>query len=270
MTRSPANPWRRSAPLVVAHRGQRATRPEQTLEAYRFAIELGCEAIECDVQRTRDGRLVMLHDLTLDRTTDGHGRIADHIWDEVRGLDAGSWFDPAFRETRLPTLEEAIELAEAASIPLCIEIKGSADDAPRTAVDVARLLRDRGLLDRMFMSSFDHAALAAATRDVGRILLAPERLPEAGPSDPATAVAQARALGATALQHRWEDLTSEVVEALHDADVAVWAWPVDSQEAIAHSVAVGADGMIGDDVELLRQGLELVAAGGAAAAGRSA
>ncbi|HEV7809864.1 MAG TPA: glycerophosphodiester phosphodiesterase family protein, partial [Candidatus Limnocylindrales bacterium] len=186
-----------------------------------------------------------------------HGPISDRTWDEVRGLDAGSWFDPGFRDCRLPTLEEAIELAEAASIPLCIEIKGTAADAPRTAVEVARLLRERGLLDRMFVSSFDHAALAAATTDVGAILLAPERLPESGPSDPATAVAQARAVGATALQHRWEDLTTEVVEALHDADVAVWAWPIDSQEAIAHSVAVGADGIIGDDVELLRTGLEL-------------
>jgi glycerophosphoryl diester phosphodiesterase len=264
MTRPATNPWRRPVPLVVAHRGQRATRPEQTIEAYRVAIELGCEAIECDVQRTRDGRLVMLHDLALDRTTNGRGRLADRTWDEVRGLDAGSWFDPAFADVRLPTLEESIDLAEAASIPLCIEIKGTPDDAPETAIAVALLLRDRGLLGRMFLSSFDHTALAAATRVVGPILLAPERLPEAGPSDSATAVAQARALGATVLQHRWEDLTNGVVEALHEAEVAVWAWPVDSQEAIAHSVAVGADGIIGDDVQLLRAGLELVGSTGAA------
>ncbi len=265
MTPPATNPWRRPVPLVVAHRGQRATRPEQTIEAYRVAIELGCEAIECDVQRTRDGRLVMLHDLTLDRTTSGTGRIAERTWDEVRNLDAGSWFDPAFGGVRLPTLEEAIDLAEAAAIPLCIEIKGTAPDAPETAVAVARLLRDRGLLDRMFISSFDHVALMAATRVVGPILLAPERLPDAGPSDPATAVAQARALGATVLQHRWEDLTRDVVDTLHDAEVAVWAWPVDSQEAIAHSVAVGADGIIGDDVQLLRTGLDLVGSSGAAA-----
>lgn len=255
MPAAPGNPWRRPAPLIVAHRGQRATRPEQTIEAYRTAIDLGCEAIECDVQRTRDGRLVMLHDLTLDRTTNGRGPIANRDWEDVRGLDAGSWFDPAWGDCRIPTLDETLELAIAAGVPLCIEIKGTRHETPATAVAVARRLRDGGLLDRMFVSSFDHAALAAGTARVGPLLLAPERLPEHGPADAAAAVAQATALGATVLQHRWEDLTVEVVAALHEAGVAVWAWPVDSQAAIDHSVAVGADGIIGDDVELLRTGL---------------
>jgi glycerophosphoryl diester phosphodiesterase len=249
------NPWRRETPLAMAHRGQRATYPEQTLEAYRAAIELGCEAIECDVQLTRDGRAVMLHDLTVDRTTDGHGPIAELDWAEVQRLDAGSWFDPRFRGCRVPSLDETIELSLATGIPLCIEVKGTPADAPRTAAVVAAVLRDRDLLERMFISSFDHAALATATSVAGRALLAPERLPESGPADPAAAVAQATALGATVLQHRWEDLTPDVVAALHDAGVAVWSWPIDSLESIAHSVAVGADGVIGDDVGLLLEGL---------------
>jgi glycerophosphoryl diester phosphodiesterase len=235
----------------MAHRGQRATVPEQTLEAYRAAIELGCEAIECDVQRTRDGRLVMMHDLTLDRTTSGHGPVAAADWRDIRSLDAGSWFGSGHAGCRVPLLEETIDLAVAAGIPLCIEIKGTPAEAPATAEAVAGLLVERGLLERMLVSSFDHAALAAATRVAGRALLAPERLPEAGPPDPAAAVAQAAALGATALQHRWEDLTSEVADALHAIDVAVWAWPVDSAEAVERSVAVEADAIIGDDVGLL-------------------
>jgi glycerophosphoryl diester phosphodiesterase len=255
MSRSGANPWRRATPLAMAHRGQRATRPEQTLEAYREAIALGAEAIECDVQRTRDGRLAMFHDLTLDRTTDGHGPIAHVDWDDLRRLDAGSWFDPRFAGLRVPSLEDTLDLAVSAGIPLCIEIKGSAADAPATAEVVTALLRERELLDRMLVSSFDHAALAAATGVAPEVFLAPERLPPSGPPDPETAVAQATALGAAVLQHRWEDLTVEVVEALHAVGVAVWSWPVDSLESIAHSVAVGVDGIIGDDVPLLREGL---------------
>jgi glycerophosphoryl diester phosphodiesterase len=256
MTRPGANAWRRTTPLVMAHRGQRATVPEQTLEAFRAAIDLGCEAIECDVQRTRDGRLVMMHDLTVDRTTDGRGAVAMLDWDEIRSLDAGSWFATDFAGCRVPTLDAAIDVALDAGVPLCIEIKGTALEASATAEAVAAVLRDRDLVDRMFISSFDHAALAAAARRLaGRGLLAPERLPEAGPADPAAAVAQATALGATALQHRWEDLTPAVVEALHAVDVAVWAWPVDSAEAVARSAAVGADAVIGDDVGLLWQWL---------------
>ncbi|MEO5939505.1 MAG: glycerophosphodiester phosphodiesterase family protein, partial [Candidatus Limnocylindrales bacterium] len=229
--------------------------PEQTLEAYQVAIELGADGIECDVQRTRDGRLAMVHDLTLDRTTDGHGPVAEHDWADLVRLDAGSWFDPRFAGTRIPSLEDTLDLAVAAGILLCVEIKGDGASAPGTAAAVAELLRARDLVDQVFISSFDHAALAAATAILGRPLLAPERLPEAGPPDPPTAVRQATDLGAAVLQHRWEDLTNEVVNALHAAGVAVWSWPIDSLAAIARSVAVGADGMIGDDVPLLLEGL---------------
>ena len=249
------NPWRRSPPLALAHRGQRATYPEQTLEAYEEAIRLGADGIETDVQRTRDGHLAMLHDLTVDRTTNGHGRIADLEWDAVRALDAGSWFHPRFAGVRVPSLEETLELVVGSSRLLCVEIKGTPTEAPATAAAVARLLRDRGLLDQVFISSFDHAALQAARDEVGDPLLAPERLPESGPSDPAVARDQAVALDCAALQHRWEDLTPEVVAAVHDVGTAIWSWPIDTQESIARSIELGVDAVIGDDVPLLLDGL---------------
>ncbi len=254
------NPWRRSVPLAMAHRGQRATIPEQTLEAYDVAIDLGCDAIECDVQMTRDGQLVMMHDLTLERTTTGHGRVADTSWAELRELDAGSWFSGSPTAIRVATLESTLDLAVAAGIPLCIEIKGTPANAPRTAVAVATLLAERHLLDRMVISSFDHEALAVAAATAPGVFLAPERLPESGPPDAPAAVAMAQAACGAVLQHRWEDLTAEVVDALHDAGIAVWSWPIDSEESIAHSIAVGVDAIIGDDVPLLLRGLERVLA----------
>lgn len=255
MSRRVENPWRRSPPLAVAHRGQRATFPEQTLEAYVEAIRLGADGIETDVQLTRDGRLAMLHDLTVDRTTDGHGPIAAMDWPDVRMLDAGSWRGERFAGARIPSLEETIELVVGAGLMLCVEIKGAAADAPRTAAAVARLIRERDLLDQVFISSFDHAALAAARDEVGSPLLAPERLPEAGPSDPDVAVAQAASLDAAVLQHRWEDLTFDVVDALHAAGSAVWSWPIDTPESIERSVELGCDAVIGDDVPMLLAGL---------------
>jgi len=259
-----ANRWRRARPLVVAHRGHRAAYPEQTLPAFRAAIELGCRAIEADLQLSRDGRLVMMHDLTVDRTTDGKGAVADATLDELRMLDAGGWFDPRFAGTRIPTVEELLDLAIPSGVTLCLEVKGTVEAAPGIAVALVDLLRDRGLIDRVFMSSFDQAALAAARRVVPSVLLAPERLPERGPADATEAVRQAVEVGATVLQHRWEYLTEEVVDALHAANVAVWTWPTDTQRSIDVSVRCGADGVIGDDVAWL---LETVEGAGAEARG---
>jgi glycerophosphoryl diester phosphodiesterase len=255
MSRRVGNPWQRVAPLALAHRGQRATFPEQTLDAYEEAIRLGADGIETDVQRTRDGRLAMLHDLTVDRTTNGHGAVAAMDWADVRELDAGSWRGERFTRARIPSLEETIELVVGAGLLLCVEIKGTAPEAPRTARAVARLIRERRLLDQVFISSFDHDALAVAREEAGSPLLAPERLPEAGPSDPDVAVAQAAALDAAVLQHRWEDLTPDVVGALHATGSAVWSWPIDTLESLERSVELGCDAVIGDDVPLLLEGL---------------
>jgi glycerophosphoryl diester phosphodiesterase len=264
-----SNAWRRDHPLVVAHRGHRAAYPEQTLPAFVAAIELGCRAIEADLQLTRDGRLVMMHDLTVDRTTDGHGAVADATLAELEALDAGSWFGPSFAGTRIPTVEVLLDLAIPAGVTLCLEVKGTPVAAPDVAVALVELLRDRGLLDRVFMSSFDHAAMAAARRIAPEVLLAPERLPEHAAPDPADAVRQARTSGATVLQHRWEYLTPEVVDALHAAGVAVWTWPTDTLESIEVSVRCGADGVIGDDVAWLLETVPTVGGPAGDAFGRS-
>jgi glycerophosphoryl diester phosphodiesterase len=248
----------------MAHRGHRAAYPEQTLSAYQAAIDLGCRAIEADLQLTQDGHLVMLHDLTVDRTTDGSGPVAGMTLEEVRGLDAGSWFDPRFAGTRIPTLDEFLDMAVPAGATLCLEIKGTPTDAPATAEALAHRLAARGLVDRMFVSSFDHAALAAARAIVPDLMTAPERLPEDGPADLAEAVRQARASGATVLQHRWEYLTPEIVDALHAIDVGVWAWPTDSPESIEVSVRCGVDAVIGDDVAWLLAEVAAVTTGASA------
>src|SRR5687767_5649877 len=101
------NRWRHAGrPLVVAHRGQSIAYPENTRLAYEQSAALGVKLIECDVNITRDGVLVMLHDPTLDRTTNGHGPVGDLTWEEVQRLDAGMKFGPAFAGARLPTTLE--------------------------------------------------------------------------------------------------------------------------------------------------------------------
>src|SRR5437764_15010234 len=89
-------------PLIIAHRGHSAGAPEQTLAAYRMAARLGADMIEADVRQSRDGKLIMLHDAMLDRTTSGNGLAAELSWAELMKLDAGSWFAPAFAGERIP------------------------------------------------------------------------------------------------------------------------------------------------------------------------
>jgi len=145
------NPWIRSSrPLSVAHRGHSIAYPENTQIAYRQAqiayrqaIEMGVEMIECDVNLTSDGQLVMIHDATLDRTTDGHGRVNAATWDEVRRLDAGRKFNPAFAGERIPLTEETLLLFKEAGIYACFEVKGGDPDVSKRRPRRVEAHRDR-------------------------------------------------------------------------------------------------------------------------------
>ena len=124
-------------------------------------------------------------------------------------------------------------------------------EAKRIAGALADLLVQEATLDFALMSSFDHDALAVARARVPELDLAPERLPEHGPPDAAAALRQAQALGARILQHYYTQLTPAVMQTLHDHDIAVWAWPTDTEQSLVDSVALGADGVIGDDYQMI-------------------
>ena len=122
---------------IIAHRGASAERPECTLAAMRRAIEAGATATEVDVRTSRDGRLFILHDATLDRTTDGTGPAAALTLGELQQLDAGSWFDPAYEGERIPSLIEAAEACRG-KINLLLDLKEQGDEYDRQVVSVVR------------------------------------------------------------------------------------------------------------------------------------
>ena len=250
---SGANPWLRpTRPLIIAHRGHSLEAPENTTTAYRRAIELGAEMIEADVNISRDGRLVMMHDATLDRTTNGGGPVSRATWNELAELDAGGWFGKEFAGLGIPTVEETIELARDAGIWMCFEVKGGDPaEAERIANSLITLLVARDALGFAAMSGYNHAVLALAKRHAPELVLAPERLPDDEPADPVTTVHQARLLDAPIIQNHHRFLTGELVAALHEEGIAVWSWPTTDEAAIVSSVAVGADGVMGDDVRRL-------------------
>ena len=252
------NPWLREyRPLSVAHRGHSIEYPENTLEAYRKAIELGIEMIECDVNITRDGKLVMMHDSTLDRTTNGMGRVSAATWDEIQGLDAGRKFNPEFAGVRVPTTEETLLLYKEAGNLSCFEVKGgNADESNRIALGLLELFKKHDMLEKAFMSSYHHEALQLAQSKCADLLLAPERLPDDAPADPPEALRQAKSFSAPVLQHQYTVLTPEVVGVLHENEIAVWSWSTTDEHSMVFSIDCGADALMGDDVKLMLEVLD--------------
>jgi glycerophosphoryl diester phosphodiesterase len=251
----PINPWLRDyRPLSVAHRGHSIAYPENTLEAYRKAIALGVEMIECDVNITRNGKLVMMHDTTLDRTTTGSGFVSSVTWDEIQQLDAGRKFKPEFEGVRVPSAEETLLLYKEAGILSCFEVKGAdADESNRIALGLVDLFIKHDMLGKAFLASYHHEALHQARAKCPELLLAPERLPDDAPADTPEAVRQAQAFAAPVLQHQYTVLTAEVVRALHDEDIAVWSWSTNDEPSMLLSIDLGSDALMGDDVELMME-----------------
>ncbi|ACA45391.1 glycerophosphodiester phosphodiesterase [Clostridium botulinum] len=110
-------------PLNIAHRGASSLAPENTLESFKKAIELRCDGIELDVHMTRDNQLVVIHDEFLDRTTNGIGSVRNLTLNEIKRLDAGSYFSNKFKEAKIPTLKEVLDLIVPSNILLDVEIK---------------------------------------------------------------------------------------------------------------------------------------------------
>ncbi|ADG05153.1 glycerophosphodiester phosphodiesterase [Kyrpidia tusciae] len=147
---------------VWAHRGASAETPENTLAAFRRAVEIGVGGIELDVQLTRDGVPVVLHDPTLERTTDGRGWVGDWTWSELRRLDAGAWFHPRFAGERIPTLAEAL-VAIPEEVWINIELKTTPEVYRGLEEQVVNCVRASGRR-RIIYSSFDHSALERLQR----------------------------------------------------------------------------------------------------------
>jgi glycerophosphoryl diester phosphodiesterase len=199
---------------VCGHRGYSLRYPENTMPAFEAARAAGATTVEIDVVLTADGEPVVLHDLTLDRTTDGAGFVADTTLDEVRELDAGAPFDPRFAGTRISTLAEAMDWATRHGMGLVLEIKEV--ERPDQAVDrVAGLVEAAGAADRVVVISFDHTVLKRAVeRHPG---LRTEAITHARHAD---IVGVLRACGARSVSIELEMFHPDDARALHDAGLS--------------------------------------------------
>jgi len=150
---------------LCAHRGAMSTHPENTLPSFEAAAEAGAHMIEFDVWLTSDNKLVVIHDGTVDRTTNGSGAVADLTFAEVRALDAGSWKSPAFAGLQMPTMEEALEVMPV-NVWLNVHLKGGAELGAAAAREIKRHKR----LHQAFLAC-GHEAAGAARAEVPGIMI---------------------------------------------------------------------------------------------------
>jgi glycerophosphoryl diester phosphodiesterase len=193
--------------------------------------------VELDVQRTRDGAVVVVHDWTLDRTTDGSGAVRDRALAEIERLDAGAWFAPAFRGERVPTLAAVL-----AAVPVAVnvELKPVGDDGLEAAA--LAVVERAGALERVVFSSFDGTALERLRRRSGSAAIAvlweDRPLPEG--------IALAERVGARALHVRKDAVTRESVDRAARAGLPVRAWTVNDPGESRRLRAAGVDGIFTD------------------------
>lgn len=144
---------------IFAHRGSVIDRPENTMAAFRRAAEVGADGIEFDVQFSKDDELVVIHDLTVDRTTEGTGLVRQHSFKELRDLDAGSYFSPEYKGERIPHLTEVLDWLAGTDLLLNIELKYLSLDYDNFEESILMEISKRKLEDRTIISSFNHEAL---------------------------------------------------------------------------------------------------------------
>ncbi len=243
-----------SSPAIIAHRGASHYAPENTLAAFAKAVEFDADGIELDVMLTRDREVVVIHDGSVDRTTNGHGRVAEMTLTEIQALKAGSSLGAEFEDQTVPTLDQVLTLF-AVTIPINIELKNYAtpwDDLP---VRVAQLVRKHRCRDQILFSSFNPLALIKARRQLPEVpagfLVAKGML-----GSPIIRILR-RLISHQAVHPHYTDVTAEQVRQAHTYNRRVNTYTVNQKETMTDLFDIGIDSIFTDDPVL---GLEARAA----------
>ncbi|MEQ8524516.1 glycerophosphodiester phosphodiesterase family protein [Gracilimonas sp.] len=239
--------------IVIGHRGASAYYPENTMSAFRAAYEMGAEMIELDILLSKDGIPVVIHDETLDRTTNGKGLVANYSLEELRKLDAGLWFGEEHAGEQIPTLEEVLEFAKG-KIALNIEIKTEAvADEPSGGIEekALNLVKKHGMEAHVLFSSFDYRAISHLKQldvDISAALLY-EKSQSAGriPSELIENY-EADAFNCSRRQFskRWAEDTQR-------HNIPVFIYTVNNKRHMEKVIKRGASGIFSDKPDLLKQ-----------------
>ena len=249
---NPKRGWQGTRPLVIAHRGACLRAPENTLTAFRAAADLGADGIELDTKLTADGRIVVMHDQTLDRTTAGKGPIREHTLAEIRALEAGAHFSASFAGEPIPTLAEVFQ-AVGSDLLINVEIGNYSTPTDHLPEAVVNMVLEHGLQESVVLSSFNPIALRRARKVAPAIVRALLVMPQEPP--------WLRAAFAWLAPHDFAHPYASLVDAAgvsrhHRAGHKVIVWGTNDPARMRELLQMGVDGLITDVPEL---GLEALA-----------
>ncbi|MBN4056457.1 MAG: hypothetical protein COA82_11185 [Alkaliphilus sp.] len=225
--------------LILAHRGASAYAPENTTIAFTKAIEMGADGFELDIHLSKDGNLIVIHDESVNRTTNGSGFIKDLTLGEIKKLDAGSWFDSQFSDEKVPTLDEVLTLIKDTQLLINIEIK----NGPFFYAEIEQKIIDcvvrHSMIDRVIVSSFDHYSIVKIKKlnssiKTGALFLART----------INSWKYIKEIGADAIHPHFVSVTSEVVKNCHENNIEIHTYTANEPEHIKHLARLGVNSII--------------------------
>lgn len=230
--------WR---PYILGHRGARGLSPENTLPSFHYAAQLGLRAAELDVHLTRDGAVVVIHDHTVDRTTNGSGRVDELTLEEIRALDASASWPPDQIRTVIPTLDEVFrELGPSFmwEVELKIDAQTDTEQLVRATLEI---IRTHQLTSRITLTSFDATAVAVA-----RTFAPNQRRGYITSSEPRESLERAIGLGCAQIGIWQGVLTTDIAQAVRKSRLALVGWQGNTAEEMERLFACRVDGFSSD------------------------
>ena len=236
--------------LVLGHRGASALAPENTAPAFLLAIEEGADGVELDVHLTKDNQMVVAHNFELDNTSNGKGLIREHTLEELTQLDFGAWKDKKFASTKILTLRECLTLVRGMKL-INIELKSGDSPYPNLVPKVCDLVSELGLINRVVLSSFNHALMKEAKdympqMKTGLLYKKPLLFP----------VAHAKKNRADALHPHYSLVTKGLLRRSQKAGIDINTWTVDSPDMAARFGAIGVHAVITNAPDVLLKALK--------------
>ncbi|KAB2494260.1 glycerophosphodiester phosphodiesterase [Priestia endophytica] len=229
----------------IAHRGASAYAPENTIAAFDKAVEMKADYIEIDVQRSKDGKLVLIHDTTVDRTTDGSGKVGNLTFKELRNLDAGSWKGEQFAGAQIPTFDEILDRYHG-KIGILIELKAP-ELYPGIEEHVAKELKERNLdkpqNEKIIVQSFNHKSMKKMNELLPKV---PIGVLTSSSADTTEQALQEFSTYADYFNPSYGIVTEDLVNQVHSLGMKIGSWTVRSQEAADFLLDVGVDAIITD------------------------